>query len=96
MAAGAHHATRREAESLMIMLTGLRSYRAQMCSGRGCCAGGRLNRFNVVKQSRDYDPDGAYIRAWLPELAGCPDEAIHEPWLMPAEQQVAHMPGLLR
>ena len=30
--------------------------------------GGRLNRFNIVKQSKDYDSHGDYVRHWLPEL----------------------------
>lgn len=53
-----------------------------------CTSGGRLNRFNVVKQSKDYDTEGRYLRAWIPELASCPDEHIHEPWLMPPTLQV--------
>ncbi len=36
--------------------------------------------YNPVKQGRDQDPDGAFIRRWLPELAAVPDEHIHEPW----------------
>jgi deoxyribodipyrimidine photo-lyase len=28
--------------------------------------GGRINRFNISKQSRDYDPQAEYIRTWLP------------------------------
>ena len=39
-----------------------------------------------VKQSRDQDPSGAFIRAWLPALrdaAQVPDAFIHEPWRMP-------------
>lgn len=30
--------------------------------------GGRLNRFNIVKQSNDYDKEGKYIRHWVSEL----------------------------
>ena len=40
--------------------------------------GGRVNKFNIVKQSKDYDKDGDYIRTWLPELANVPAEKIHE------------------
>ena len=39
-----------------------------------------------VKQSRDQDPSGAFIRAWVPALrdpARVPDAFIHEPWRMP-------------
>ena len=46
-----------------------------------------MNRFNAVKQSRDYDPDGDFLRFWIPELADCPAAVIHEPWLMTDQQQ---------
>ena len=36
--------------------------------------------YNPVKQGHDQDPDGAFVRRWLPELAGIPDAFIHEPW----------------
>lgn len=44
--------------------------------------------FNIIKQSKDYDPDGRYVKHWLPELAGVPAAKVHEPWkLLPVEQQ---------
>lgn len=43
--------------------------------------------YNPVKQSQDQDPQGAFIRRWLPELAGVPDDWIHTPWRMGAAQQ---------
>eukprot|EP00546_Thalassionema_frauenfeldii_P002476 CAMPEP_0178935750 /NCGR_PEP_ID=MMETSP0786-20121207/24732_1 /TAXON_ID=186022 /ORGANISM="Thalassionema frauenfeldii, Strain CCMP 1798" /LENGTH=439 /DNA_ID=CAMNT_0020613959 /DNA_START=159 /DNA_END=1478 /DNA_ORIENTATION=+ len=49
------------------------------CSGAGM-TGGRLNRFNIVKQSKDYDQHGDYVRHWLPELKNLPIEFVHEPW----------------
>jgi deoxyribodipyrimidine photo-lyase len=36
--------------------------------------------YNPVKQSYDQDPDGIFIRSWVPELAALPVEFIHEPW----------------
>ena len=36
--------------------------------------------YNVIKQSYDQDPTGAFIRKWLPELRNLPDFLIHEPW----------------
>jgi len=44
--------------------------------------------FNIIKQSKDYDPEGAYVKHWLPELAHIPASKVHEPWkLQPVEQQ---------
>jgi len=44
--------------------------------------------FNPVTQSRRFDPKGAFIRRYLPELAACPDKWIHAPWLMPEEERL--------
>lgn len=43
-----------------------------------------LRIYNPVKQSQDHDPKGEFIRKWVPELEGCPDSYIHEPWKIPA------------
>jgi len=42
--------------------------------------GGRINRFNIVKQSKDYDSKGDYIRHWIPELRNVSAPQIFEPW----------------
>ncbi|GIL83479.1 hypothetical protein Vretimale_11168 [Volvox reticuliferus] len=49
--------------------------------------GGRINHFNIVKQSKDYDPQGEYVRTWCPELRNVPLAKVHEPWLMSKEEQ---------
>jgi deoxyribodipyrimidine photo-lyase len=36
--------------------------------------------YNVVKQGYDQDPEGIFVRRWVPELAAVPDGFIHEPW----------------
>jgi deoxyribodipyrimidine photo-lyase len=41
--------------------------------------------FNPVLQGRKFDPGGAYVRRWVPELARLPDAHIHAPWEAPAE-----------
>ena len=40
-------------------------------------------RENPVLQGRRYDPHGAYVRRWVPELASYPDRWIHSPWEAP-------------
>lgn len=40
--------------------------------------------FNVVKQGRDYDPDGAFVRRWLPDLKDLTDDYVHTPWRVPS------------
>lgn len=54
--------------------------------GNWCAAagmtGGRVNRFNIVKQSKDYDQHGDYVKHWCPELKDLPKEFVHSPWKM--------------
>ena len=46
-----------------------------------------LRIYNPVKQARDQDPQGEFVRRWLPPLVSVPDEFIIEPWTMPQEIQ---------
>jgi deoxyribodipyrimidine photo-lyase len=43
--------------------------------------------YNPVKQSTDHDPEGNFIKKWVPILKDVPTEFIHQPWLMPIEDQ---------
>ena len=36
--------------------------------------------YNVIKQSYDQDPNGHFIRKWVPELKNLPNYLVHEPW----------------
>jgi deoxyribodipyrimidine photo-lyase len=46
--------------------------------------------FNPILQGARFDPDGAYVRRWVPELREVPAAVIHEPWTMsPAAQAAA-------
>ncbi|WP_371496887.1 DNA photolyase family protein [Kitasatospora sp. NBC_00374] len=43
----------------------------------------RPNRvLNPLTQARRFDPQGAYVRRWVPELAAVPGAAVHRPWLL--------------
>lgn len=44
---------------------------------------------NPVLQQQRHDPDGAYVRRWVPELSGVPDALLAEPWRMSAAEQAA-------
>ena len=43
--------------------------------------------FNVVKQTKDYDPQGEYIKHWLPELADLPGDKVRDPGKLSKEEQ---------
>ncbi|MFD4314872.1 cryptochrome/photolyase family protein [Streptomyces sp. NPDC058548] len=51
----------------------------------------RPNRvLNPVIQGKRYDPDGAYVRRWVPELAGLEGPAVHEPWKLPGLERARY------
>ena len=43
--------------------------------------------YNPVKNSQEHDPDGVFIKKWVPELANVPLAFIHEPWKMSSMEQ---------
>ena len=45
--------------------------------------------YNPMTQQRRHDPDGEYVRRWVPELRAVPDGRLAEPWTMSAEEQRA-------
>jgi deoxyribodipyrimidine photo-lyase len=55
----------------------------QWVAGSGVDAAPYFRIFNPVLQSQKFDPEGEYIRKWVPELAFCSPKSIHEPWASP-------------
>ncbi len=61
----------------------------QWVAGTG--ADSRPNKvLNPVAQGRRYDPDGAYVRRWVPELAALPGASVHEPWKLKDRDRAAY------
>jgi deoxyribodipyrimidine photo-lyase len=55
----------------------------QWTAGCGADAAPFFRIFNPVLQAERHDPQRAYLRRWLPELAALPDAWIHRPWQAP-------------
>ena len=55
----------------------------QWCAGSGTDAQPYFRIFNPVTQAGNFDPDGEYVRRWVPELAALKTPAIHAPWAHP-------------
>ena len=55
----------------------------QWAAGTGTDAQPYFRVFNPVAQGERHDPDGSFVRRWIPELAGVPDRFVHAPWTMP-------------
>lgn len=57
----------------------------QWVAGSGADAAPYFRVFNPTGQGERFDPDGDYVRSWIPELAGVPARWIHRPWQAPGE-----------
>jgi deoxyribodipyrimidine photo-lyase len=61
----------------------------QWAASTGCDAQPWFRIFNPVTQSEKFDPEGRFIRRYVPELAAVPLRWLHAPWRMPAAGQAA-------
>ncbi|OQA21800.1 MAG: Deoxyribodipyrimidine photo-lyase [Chloroflexi bacterium ADurb.Bin360] len=59
----------------------------QWAAGTGTDAAPYFRIFNPVLQGERFDPEGAYIRRWVPELQRAPAAVTHRPWTMPEPMQ---------
>jgi deoxyribodipyrimidine photo-lyase len=57
----------------------------QWVAGSGADAAPYFRIFNPVLQGEKFDPDGKYVRQWVPELGALPDKYIHQPWTAPKD-----------
>ncbi|HEY4244523.1 MAG TPA: deoxyribodipyrimidine photo-lyase [Kofleriaceae bacterium] len=55
----------------------------QWSAGCGCDAQPYFRVFNPMLQGEKLDPDGAYVKRWVPELAAVPARFVHAPWTAP-------------
>jgi deoxyribodipyrimidine photo-lyase len=55
----------------------------QWVAGSGADAAPYFRIFNPIMQGEKFDPEGIYIRRWIPELKDCPDRFIQRPWEAP-------------
>jgi deoxyribodipyrimidine photo-lyase len=56
----------------------------QWSAGTGTDAAPYFRIFNPVRQGQKFDPDGQFVRQWLPELEAVPKNLVHQPWKLSA------------
>ncbi len=57
----------------------------QWVAGSGADAAPYFRIFNAQRQGEKFDPQGDYVRRYVPELSAMPDKYVHAPWSAPAE-----------
>ena len=57
----------------------------QWVAGSGADAAPYFRIFNPVLQAEKFDPDGGYVRRWVPELARLEAAHVHAPWQAPTD-----------
>ena len=59
----------------------------QWVAGTGADAAPYFRVFNPISQGQKFDPQGDYVRQWMPELQAVPKKFIHAPWQMSKSDQ---------
>ena len=54
----------------------------QWTAGTGTDASPYFRIFNPISQGERFDPQGSYVRQWIPELRELADDAVHSPWTL--------------
>ncbi|MCG8379331.1 MAG: FAD-binding domain-containing protein, partial [Proteobacteria bacterium] len=58
----------------------------QWVAGSGADAAPYFRIFNPILQGKKFDPDGNYVREWVPEIRKLSNDVVHEPWLADKQQ----------
>jgi deoxyribodipyrimidine photo-lyase len=64
----------------------------QWSAGTGTDAAPYFRIFNPTSQALRFDPDGAFVRRWVPELRGFSGKSVHEPWNDPLLHRASGYP----
>jgi len=67
----------------------------QWVAGCGTDAAPYFRIFNPVTQAERFDPDGDYVRRWVPELRDLPGKSAHRPWARPAGSPPGYPPPIV-
>jgi deoxyribodipyrimidine photo-lyase len=65
----------------------------QWVAGSGADAAPYFRIFNPVLQGEKYDPEGVYVRRFVPELANLPNRLVHRPWEAPEHERPRNYPA---
>jgi len=67
----------------------------QWCGGCGADAAPYFRIFNPVLQGEKFDPNGEYVRRWVPELERVPNAWVHKPWEAPRDLAKNYPPPIV-
>ena len=67
----------------------------QWVAGTGTDASPYFRVFNPINQSKKFDPDGGYLRRWIPEIEHLSNRSIHAPWTEKAGPPAAYPPPIV-
>ncbi len=67
----------------------------QWTAGSGTDPAPFFRVFNPTTQGRKFDPEGDYVRRWVPELRGVGGTAVHEPWRLPGGLPAGYPPPIV-
>lgn len=67
----------------------------QWCASTGCDGQPYFRIFNPITQGEKFDPNGEFVKHWLPELASVPSKYVHQPWNWPGRSILDYPPPMV-